>query len=446
MSEYVIPYCPRPPQGEIHQRLEAHRFSVLVAHRRLGKTVLAVNHLLKSALTCTKVRPRFGYIAPFRNQAKLIAWDYIKHYASALPGLRINESDLSIELFNGATIRIFGADNPDSMRGTYFDGCVMDEVAQMKPEVWGEIVRPAVADRGGWVAFIGTPKGINLFSQLYDKALELQTAGNEDWCAMLYSVEQTHVIPPKELEALRQEMTENQFRQEFLCDFNAEADDALFPIDLIRQAAARHYRPSEYDFAPTVIGVDVARFGSDSSVIAVRQGVVLHEPEVFHGLDTLELANAVARAIAKWKPFAVYIDAGEGGGVIDTLRRGMGFTVTEVHFGGSATDKTQYVNKRTEMYASALQWIKAGGAIPPNERLQSDLAVQTYGYSARGLKALERKEDLKKRLGRSPDLADAFVLTFAAPTPPNLLRQDLNTDDSYSYSPMQDFEERWNRA
>ena len=201
-----IPYTPRYPQDEIHQQLESHRFSVLVAHRRLGKTVLAVNHLIKRAICDGKKRGFYAYIAPFRVQAKQIAWNYLKHYTSVIPMIKVNEGELSITMPNGAVIRIFGADNPDALRGIYLDGVVLDEVAQMKPEVWGEILRPALSDRHGWAVFIGTPKGVNLFSQMYDRALALQASGSEDWAAMLYSVDQTGVIPPKELEALKSEM------------------------------------------------------------------------------------------------------------------------------------------------------------------------------------------------------------------------------------------------
>lgn len=144
-----IPYWPRYPQDEIHRRFDAHRFCVLVAHRRMGKTVLAVNHLIKRAIVDGKERGFYAYIAPFRVQAKAIAWSYLKHYTSPIPYCKINEGELSIILPNRATIRIFGADNPDALRGLYFDGVVMDEVAQMKPEVWGEIIRPALADRKG---------------------------------------------------------------------------------------------------------------------------------------------------------------------------------------------------------------------------------------------------------------------------------------------------------
>ena len=234
MTQVVIPYKPRYPQTEIHSQLESHRFAVLVAHRRMGKTVLSVNHLIKRAIVDRKERGFYAYLAPFRNQAEQIAWSYLKHYTAPIPGLKVNEQKLAITLPNGATIRIFGADNPDALRGAYFDGCVLDEVAQMKPEVWGEILRPALADRHGWAVFIGTPKGVNLFSQMYDKALERMAAEDPEWVAMLYSVDRTHVIPDKELEALKLEMSENEFRQEFMCDFNAAADNVLIPIDDVR--------------------------------------------------------------------------------------------------------------------------------------------------------------------------------------------------------------------
>ena len=135
MAEVItIPYKPRYPG--VHEALEAHRFAVLVAHRRFGKTVLAVNHLLKQALLCRRERGSFAYVAPFRNQAKAVAWDYLKHYSAPLPGRAVNESELSVTLPGGAKMRIFGADNPDALRGLYFDGVVLDEVAQMKREVW----------------------------------------------------------------------------------------------------------------------------------------------------------------------------------------------------------------------------------------------------------------------------------------------------------------------
>nr|DAQ55175.1 MAG TPA: Large subunit terminase [Caudoviricetes sp.] len=442
----VIPYRPRFPQDEIHKQLETHRFCVLVAHRRLGKTVLSVNHLIKRAITDRKERGMYAYLAPFRNQAEQIAWGYLKHYTSQIPAISINEQKLSILLPNGATIRIFGADNPDALRGMYFDGVVIDEVAQIKPTLWGEVIRPALSDRKGWAAFIGTPKGINLFSQIYDQALNLMSKGDPDWCAMLYSVEQTHVIDEKELAALKVEMSENEFRQEFLCDFSAAQDNGLIPIDDIRAAANKFYRESEYMGAPLIYGIDVARFGSDASVIFKRRGLVAFEPIVIRKFDNMALADRIAVEMAKEKPDAVFIDSGAGQGVIDRLRQ-MRFDVVEVPFGAQAIDKEQFANRRMEMWWHMAQWIKQGGAIPPDPVLQGDLGAPTYGYTPKGPKILEAKDKLKERIGRSPDLADALALTFAAPVAPKLSRSMERaiygvTD---SYDPQEAFEvEYWN--
>nr|DAV49485.1 MAG TPA: Large subunit terminase [Caudoviricetes sp.] len=442
----VIPYRPRFPQDEIHKKLETHRFCVLVAHRRLGKTVLSVNHLIKRAITDRKERGMYAYLAPFRNQAEQIAWGYLKHYTSQIPAISINEQKLSILLPNGATIRIFGADNPDALRGMYFDGVVIDEVAQIKPTLWGEVIRPALADRKGWAAFIGTPKGINLFSQLYDQALNLMSKGDPDWIAMLYSVEQTHVIDEKELAALKVEMSENEYRQEFLCDFSAAQDNGLIPIDDIRAAANKFYRESEYMGAPLIYGIDVARFGSDASVIFKRRGLVAFEPIVIRKFDNMALADRIAVEMAKEKPEAVFIDSGAGQGVIDRLRQ-MRFDVVEVPFGAQAIDKEQFANRRMEMWWHMAQWIKQGGAIPPDPVLQGDLGAPTYGYTPKGPKILEAKDKLKERIGRSPDLADALALTFAAPVAPKLSRSMeraiYGVNDSYD--PQEAFEsEYWN--
>ena len=256
MAKITIPYKPRYP--ELHAALESRRFSVLVAHRRFGKTVLAVNHLLKQAAVCR--RERGAYVAPFRNQAKAVAWDYLKHYSAPVPGRAVNEGELSVLLPNGAKLRIFGADNPDALRGLYFDGVVLDEVAQMKPEVWEEIVRPALSDRMGWALFIGTPKGVNLFSELYYKAAELQAEGDPDWYAASFPVTATSALPPSDVENMRRELSDNAWRQEMLCDFTASSDDTLIGLDDVTEAMSR--RASEVDIAgmPVILGVDVAGF------------------------------------------------------------------------------------------------------------------------------------------------------------------------------------------
>lgn len=410
----VIPYRPRPVQRQIHAALESHRFCVLVTHRQLGKTVCAVNHLLKKAVQNKRLHARYFYIAPFLKQAKMIAWDYLKRYAAPIPGININETELNVRLPNGARIWVAGADNPDALRGTYADGVVLDEYAQIKPDVFAEIVRPMLLSREGWVVFMGTPKGQNAFYELFNQAQKAAQTLPSVWWAGVFRADDSGVISPQELEHIRQETPASIFRQEYLCDFTASAENVLIPIDDVLQAVKRCYSAAEIRFAPKIIGVDPARFGDDRSVIFRRQGLQAFEPLVFERLDNMALAAHVAEQIESFRPDGVFVDSGCGGGVIDRLRQ-LGFCVQEVPFGGAPIHTGQYTNKRAEMWGEMAAWIKAGGALPQNAALKADLCQTSYDYDAAGRLRLEPKEKIKARTGKSPDLADALALTFAAP-------------------------------
>jgi hypothetical protein len=276
-----IPYKPRFPQTEIHPQLEKHRFNVLVAHRRLGKTVLSINHLIKMAMTNPRKDCRYAYIAPFLKQAKLIAWDMVKKFTSTIPNVSIHEGDLICELPNKARIYLFGGDNPDALRGTYLDGCIIDEYAQIKSEVFSEIIRPALTDRNGWCLFLGTPKGQNHFFDIYNHAVKMQAQGDTSWWSGIYRGDETGVISDVEMAELRSVMAESTYRQEILCDFTAASDNVLITIDMVSASCARQYEIAELKYCPTVIGVDPARFGDDRSVIQVRHGLVADEPIMF---------------------------------------------------------------------------------------------------------------------------------------------------------------------
>ena len=217
-------YLPRRHQGEVHRALK--RFNVLVCHRRFGKTVLCVNELIDRALRLASAgvsKPRLAYIAPFYRQAKAVAWDYLKAYTVAVPHRRVREAELRVDLPGGARITLYGADNPDSLRGLYLDWVVLDEYAQMRPGLWGEVIRPALADREGGAIFIGTPKGRNQFWEVYTSAER-----DPDWHAALYRASETGIIPTVELEAARRQMTPEQFAQEFECSFQAAIQGAYY--------------------------------------------------------------------------------------------------------------------------------------------------------------------------------------------------------------------------
>jgi phage terminase large subunit len=205
--EVVIPYSPRPLQLAIHEALDAHRFGVVVCHRRFGKTVMAINHLIRAALTCEKERGRFAYVGPTYRQAKAIAWDYLKHYSRPVPGSDFNESELRVDFPNGSQVRLYGADNPDALRGIYLDGVVPDEFGLMQGKVWSEVLRPALTDRKGWAVFIGTPNGKNAFWELRDFA-----AADPAWYLAEYKASETEILPADELDLARSTMSAGRLR------------------------------------------------------------------------------------------------------------------------------------------------------------------------------------------------------------------------------------------
>ena len=414
MVQVRIPYTPRPVQRTFHEAMDGFRYAVLVAHRRAGKTVSIVNQLIKRASLCKLIRPRFTYIAPYYSQAKTIVWDYLKYYTAPFPNVKRNESELWIEIpsISGtpARIRLFGGENPDALKGQYIDGCVMDEVAQMKPNMWGEVVAPCLADRKGWVTFIGTPKGMNLFFELYNKGLK-----NDNWYAKKFPATETGVFTAEELEEIRSSMSDAEYRQEMLCDFTASSEYVLIPLDLVIKASKRVNLPQTYSWAPVVIGVDVARFGDDSSVIYVRQGCHTIEVKKYKDLDLMQFADYVAAAITRHRAAATFVDVvGLGAGVVDRLTQ-LGFSNVIAVNAGYTADNPKYKNKRAEMWDTAKKWLEDGGDIPDDPILIAQLSSVEYSFDPTDRMVLEKKEDMKKRGLSSPDEAEGLFHTFFMP-------------------------------
>lgn len=426
-------------ESGIHKQLDVHRFCVIVAHRRFGKTVGVINHQIKDAIINESGDGRFAYIAPYRNQAKAITWDYFKRYTANIPGVKFNESDLFIEFPNGSRLRLFGADNAEAIRGLYFDGIVIDEVADIKPEVWGEIIRPTLSDRNGKCVFIGTPKGQNLFFEMYQRALN-----NDDWYSIVLRADETGVLPQVELDSVKREVSDNQYRQEFLCDFSAAVDDVLISLDTVVEAERRNYKENDYSHAPVVFGIDVARFGDDSSVICIRQGLVMKPLIRFKKADNVYVAGQIAELMNKEKPTAVFIDStgGHGSGVIDILRSFGHQNIIGVHFGEKPSDN-HYYNKRSEIWGKMGKWLTSG-QIPEDHKLRQELTIPKYSYDSGSRMRLEQKDEIKKRVGWSPDGADALALTFSYQVGNEKLYESRNA--KISYDPFERIDKRENMA
>ena len=406
-----LPYQPHRHQQAVHAALAQHRFVVAACHRRFGKTVCAVNHLIYEGLK--NPGQKYGYATPYRNQAKSVAWNLFKEYLAPVPGVAWNESDLVVTLPTGSTIRLMGVDNDTGIRGLGFSGLVCDEVADMPSDSWQLVLRPTLSRTNGWCLFISTPRGVgNLFHDLW-----VQSHKEAGWKALAYRADQTGQIPAAELESMRREMSDSRYRQEMLVDFSAADDDVLIDIDMVTAAAARYHHPMAIGHAAVVLGVDLARHGADRSVIIKRQGLQAFPPMVFQNLDLMAMVGRIVGAINQHRPDAVFVDeTGLGAGVVDRLRE-LGHQVIGVNFGSKADDP-RFVNKRTEIYVRCRDWLKQGGALPPDLDLQADLCLARYGFDAAGRVTLEKKEKIKERAGRSPDLSDALALTFTYPVAP----------------------------
>jgi hypothetical protein len=219
-----IPYSPRELQGKLHDELDNYRFAVIACHRRFGKTVCMLNHLVRAALQNKLVNPRYAYIAPTYKQAKSIAWDYLKMFAGPIPTTRFNETELRCDLPNGSRITLLSSEHPDSLRGLALDGVIIDEVAQIEPKLWNEIIRPAISDRKGFCYFIGTPAGMsNLFYELYQQAV-----ADPKWYAYTAPASETGIIDQEELDAAKKQMGDTKYRQEFECDWIANIEGSIY--------------------------------------------------------------------------------------------------------------------------------------------------------------------------------------------------------------------------
>ncbi len=206
------------------------RYACVVAHRRAGKSFCFIQDIGHKALTHErknmKVAPlRYAYVAPTRDQAKDIAWQYVKDFLSPIRGVRINESDLMATLPSRAQIRLYSGDNFERMRGLYFDGVILDEYADINPLAWSTVIRPCLSDYQGWATFAGTPKGKNAFWEVYQQSLE-----DDSWFSMILKASESHILPESELNDIKKDrtVTRDKFLQEYECDFNVANPGAIF--------------------------------------------------------------------------------------------------------------------------------------------------------------------------------------------------------------------------
>lgn len=237
MTETIeLGYTAREQFVPFHARTQKR--SVLVCHRRAGKTVACIHDLVDAALRCKKPKPRFAYVAPFRSQAKSVAWDYIRQACAPLRalGATFNEAELRADLPNGGQVRLHGSDNPDALRGIYLDGVVLDEYGDQDPRTWSEVLSPTLADRDGWAVFIGTPKGPNDFFSVWQTAKGIDPKGGRAplgyddpaWFSLMLRASESGILSHDVLKEQRTSQSEEEYQQEFECSFTAAIKGAYY--------------------------------------------------------------------------------------------------------------------------------------------------------------------------------------------------------------------------
>jgi hypothetical protein len=273
-----VPYTPRPQFLPFHNRKQ--RWSALVCHRRAGKTVACIAELVHRALYTSKKNARYAYVAPFFRQAKDVAWTYLKEMTEGF-ATDIRVSELRVVLPNGAFITLYGADNPDALRGLYLDGVILDEYGDCRPNLWAEVILPTLMDRRGFAVFIGTPKGKNDFFTRVKQSRE-----SPKWFDLTLKASESGLLDPEDLQEMRDQMTEDEYAQEMECSFDAAVLGAYYASTLYEQVELKgHIRqlPHDPDF-PVQVAMDLGF--TDSTAIWFWQerpdGVAMIDYEECH--------------------------------------------------------------------------------------------------------------------------------------------------------------------
>jgi hypothetical protein len=413
----------RPYQAPIWNAIikEGKRRAVVVWHRRSGKDKTFINIL------CTKACQRKGvyyYFLPTYGQGRKILWDgmdkagfkFIDHIPEQLI-IRKNDTEMKIELVNGSIIQVVGTDNFDSIMGTNPVGCVFSEYSLQDPKAW-EFIRPILLENDGWAIFNFTPRGQNHAKDLYDMART-----NKDWFCQLLTVNDTtdengdRIVTDDMIDSERLSgMSETLIQQEYYCDFLHSTANILIPHDIIREAVLRQI---EYDHGRKIGGLDVARFGDDSTVIAVRMGGIPTFIEKWQKKDGAETVRRVIDLYSRRLFDCLCVDSiGMGGTVADMLRDKNLFPVYDVNVSESIGVDERFSRLRDELWWKLRDWFYERKCKLPRikyiDELIDDISKVTYDY----LKGSEKikvmsKADMKVVMGRSPDVADAFMMTFS---------------------------------
>ena len=385
----------KPAQYEVFSSQK--RFRVLVAGRRFGKSYLACIELLQKAAASPGAT--FFYCAPTYRMAKDIAWKVLKKLIPPVLIRSKNETDLKIELVNGATIELKGTENAMALRGRSLSGVVLDEAAFMESSVWFEVIRPALADKQGWALFISTPDGTA--SWFYDMWCYVPEDESGDWQRWCFTTIEGGNVPPAEVEAARAQLDTRTFRQEFEASF--ENLSGLVAISF----SDANIDPDVKDIPilPLLLGVD---FNVDpmSGICAVKSDDTLYvfdEIMLTGGATTWDFADEVInrygverRVVACPDPTGGARKTAGVGATDHNILRKSGFNVQTPRSPWKIRDKITAVNtalldasgvRRCYIHPRCKELIKSlrtltytTGTGLPNKNLGVDHAFDAFGY------------------------------------------------------------------
>jgi hypothetical protein len=424
----VLKVDPDQWQKDVLQAIVDNDRVAVASGHGIGKT--ALTSFLIHWFIATRPNPQIVVTANTQQQLATKTWRELSKW---------NQKALNGEWFKWTATRfsLVGAEetwsahaipwsenNSEAFAGTHEENVliVFDEASAIPDVIW-EVCEGAMTTEGAkWAAFGNPTRNTGRFHACFNRY-------RHRWFNM-------------QIDSRSARMTDKEQIQEWIDDYGEDSDfvrvrvrgvfpragDTQFiPADLVETAVKNEaYVPHG---TPKLMGVDVARFGSDQSVIAMRHGRKLEPLLKYRELDTMALASLVADKINEFSPDAVFVDGvGVGSGVVDRLRQ-LGFDIIEVISGKSPDEgnKDKYANKRAEMWDRMKHWLE-GADIPDDKDLVADLMSPEYGFNARMKLQLEKKEDMKKRGLASPDCADAVALTFAYPVAPKAVERSIEPE------------------
>ena len=391
-----------------------------------GKTTVMAWVILW-ALTCFQ-DVKIPCTAPTAHQLRDGLWPETRKWAERLPSLwkeslEITDERISYRDCPGfAVARTGRKENPEALQGFHarhlFFLC--DEASGIDDVVF-EVARGALSTKGASILMMANPtRTSGYFFNAFHKE-------RDSWERFTFSCLDSPHVSPEYAREVAQTYGEDSdiYRVRVLGEFPRASDLQFIASSVVDAAADRQLGREMYEFAPVILGVDVARFGDDRSVVVKRQGLFSDVLWQGHGVDLMALSDVVMSLWSEHGADAVMIDStGVGAGVVDRLRQ-LGFCPTAID-AASASALDNCLNKRAEMWWRMRNWLNEGGSIPALGDLLSDLTAPEYGYTTRGKVQIEKKSDMKKRGLHSPDLADALALTFGAP----VIRSADHTCDS----------------